>query len=135
MTKSEQSQTPRTDAIKAELRRKHPDPLEGAQKLLYYMEAAETFGQHASAMEAAEREARAHTHNALVGVIKRDRAIKALERDNAELIELLREAYDKIVAYRDHTKSEYPGGPLLQVLMPKLRRALSHPDTKDERNG
>lgn len=43
--------TPRCDALKLALRKKYPDPLIGEKKELYYMEAAELFGQESYALE------------------------------------------------------------------------------------
>lgn len=43
--------TPRTDAIKAELYREFPEPITNARKLLYYIAAAETYGQACREME------------------------------------------------------------------------------------
>lgn len=43
--------TPRTIRLQAELLRKYPDPLDERNKLLYYMEAAETYGQECKRME------------------------------------------------------------------------------------
>lgn len=39
------------DDLKRQLWRKYPDPLEGDKKLLYYMEAAESYGQLAAELE------------------------------------------------------------------------------------
>lgn len=46
-----EGKTLRTDALKAELRVKYPDPMTERQKRLYYMEAAELFGQESAQLE------------------------------------------------------------------------------------
>lgn len=52
-------------------------------------------------------------------------AAERSERERGELIELLKLSLEKIEAYKAHNNSEYPGGPLLQTLLPRIRAALA----------
>lgn len=46
--------------------------------------------------------------------------------------ELLKACLEKIEAYRDMVKSEYPGGVPLQILLPELREAVANPQCEAE---
>ncbi len=107
------SATPRTDAIRAELMEKYPEPLTDKQHLLYYMEIAECYGQEARELERELAEAK-DTLLVTTGMLQQGRKrAEAAEQSKAAAVAQERDAGAEDLshaAFLCHTHDEFGKG-------------------------